>query len=106
MVTRTPNLERHASNHYIYGNRKLGGCGVPSAAEDSDFYLVDSAFKLLTSRDENVTFEALAQLTRTVAHRIGRQPTDGDLGAYMSGSMEGDYAETTNQLSSTRQLVT
>ncbi|GFY41228.1 retrovirus-related Pol polyprotein from type-1 retrotransposable element R2 [Trichonephila inaurata madagascariensis] len=107
-------LPSSASNHYIYGNRKLGGCGVPSAAEDSDFYLVDSAFKLLTSRDEDVTFEALGQLTRTVAHRIGRQPTDGDLDAYLSGSMEGRYAETTNQLSntwtlarkaSTRQLV-
>ncbi|GFY56669.1 retrovirus-related Pol polyprotein from type-2 retrotransposable element R2DM [Trichonephila inaurata madagascariensis] len=108
-------LPSSASNHYIYGNRKLGGRGVPSAAEDSDFYLVDSAFKLLTSRDEDVSFEALGQLTRTVAHRIGRQPSDGDLGAYMSGSMEGEYAETTNQLSntwtlarkaSTRQLVT
>ncbi|GFY55594.1 retrovirus-related Pol polyprotein from type-1 retrotransposable element R2 [Trichonephila inaurata madagascariensis] len=98
-------LPSSASNHYIYGNRKLGGCGVPSAAEDSDFYLVDSAFKLLTSRDEDVSFEALGQLTRTVAHRIGRQPSDGDLGAYMSGSMEGEYAETTNQLSNTWTLA-
>ncbi|GFY44120.1 retrovirus-related Pol polyprotein from type-2 retrotransposable element R2DM [Trichonephila inaurata madagascariensis] len=98
-------LPSNASNHYIHGNRKLGGCGVPSAAEDSDFYLVDSAFKLLTSRDEDVSFEALGQLTRTVAHRIGRPPTDGDLGEYLSGSMEGKYAETTNQLSNTWTLA-
>ncbi|GFS37521.1 retrovirus-related Pol polyprotein from type-1 retrotransposable element R2, partial [Trichonephila inaurata madagascariensis] len=98
-------LPTSASNHYIYGNRKLGGCGVPSAAEDSYFYLVDSAFKVLTSRDEDVSFEALGHLTRRVTFRIGRQPSDGDLGAYMSGSMEGEYAETTNQLSNTWTLA-
>ncbi|GFW16081.1 retrovirus-related Pol polyprotein from type-1 retrotransposable element R2 [Trichonephila clavipes] len=90
-------LPPNASTHYIYGNRKLGGCGLPSAAEDSDFYLVDSAFKLLTSKDESVKLEALGQLTRTVAFRIKRTPTDGDLAGFLSGSMEGEYSDTTNQ---------
>ncbi|GFY67431.1 hypothetical protein TNIN_59251, partial [Trichonephila inaurata madagascariensis] len=30
--------------------RRACGCGIPSAAFDSDFYLVDTAFKLLTSK--------------------------------------------------------
>ncbi|GFU59198.1 retrovirus-related Pol polyprotein from type-2 retrotransposable element R2DM [Trichonephila clavipes] len=91
-------LPSNASNHYLYGGRKLGCCGIPSAAEDSDFYLIDSAFKLLTSNDEEVVTQALGQLRRTVQHRLGRTPTDGDLGSYMSGSMEGRFAGTTNQL--------
>ncbi|GFT76709.1 retrovirus-related Pol polyprotein from type-1 retrotransposable element R2 [Trichonephila clavipes] len=84
---------------YAYLGNPLGGCGIPSAAEDSDFYLVDSAFKLLTSKDQRVQLEALGQLTRTVRHRIARDPTDGDLAEFMSGSMEGEYSDTTNEYS-------
>ncbi|GFT18716.1 retrovirus-related Pol polyprotein from type-1 retrotransposable element R2 [Trichonephila clavipes] len=98
-------LPSNASNHYLYGRRKLDCCGVPSAAADSDFYLIDSAFKLLTSADEEVALQALGQLNRTVKHRIDRDPTDGDLGSYMSGSMEGRFAVSTNQLSNVWTLV-
>ncbi|GFW19034.1 hypothetical protein TNCV_253641 [Trichonephila clavipes] len=41
------------------------------------------------------------QWTRTVRRRIGRSPTDGDHAIFLSGCMEGRYAETTNQLSNT-----
>ncbi|GFQ73017.1 retrovirus-related Pol polyprotein from type-2 retrotransposable element R2DM [Trichonephila clavata] len=98
-------LPQNAALGYLHGNRKLGSCGVPSAAEDSDFYLIDSAFKLLTSKDEEVSIHALGQLTRTARHRLGRPPTDGDLGSFLSGSMEGRFAETTNQLSNTWTLA-
>ncbi|GFQ93578.1 retrovirus-related Pol polyprotein from type-1 retrotransposable element R2 [Trichonephila clavata] len=98
-------LPSNASNHYIHGNRKLGCCGLPSAAQDSDFYLVDSAFKLLTSKDEEVALQALGQLTRTVSHRLGRSPSDGDLGSFLSGCMEGEFAGSTNQLSNTWTLA-
>ncbi|GFQ96470.1 retrovirus-related Pol polyprotein from type-1 retrotransposable element R2 [Trichonephila clavata] len=84
---------------------KLGGCGIPSAAEDSDFYLVDSAFKLLTSKDEEVALQALGQLTRTVRHRVRRQPTDGDMASYMSGCMDDEFSESTNKLRNTWTLA-
>ncbi|GFY67091.1 retrovirus-related Pol polyprotein from type-2 retrotransposable element R2DM, partial [Trichonephila inaurata madagascariensis] len=48
------NLPERATNHYLLADRKKGGCSIPSAAADCDFYLVDTAFKLLTSRDEDV----------------------------------------------------
>ncbi|GFT35983.1 reverse transcriptase domain-containing protein [Trichonephila clavipes] len=99
-------LPSNASNHYLYGSRKLDDCcGFPSAAADSDFYLIDSAFKLLTSKDKEVALQALGQLNRTVKYRIERDPTDGDLGSYMSGSMEGSFADSTNQLSNTWTLA-
>ncbi|GFR01202.1 retrovirus-related Pol polyprotein from type-1 retrotransposable element R2 [Trichonephila clavata] len=94
-----------AANQYLHGSRKFGGCGLPSAAHDSDYYLVDSAFKLLTSKDEEVAVQALGQLTRTVRHRVQRSPTDGDLSSYLSGSMEDEFAETSNQLSNTWTLA-
>ncbi|GFU59195.1 retrovirus-related Pol polyprotein from type-2 retrotransposable element R2DM [Trichonephila clavipes] len=70
-------LPSNASNHYLYGGRKLGCCGIPSAAEDSDFYLIDSAFKLLTSNDEEVVTQALGQLREEQSNIdwVERQPT-------------------------------
>ncbi|GFQ89968.1 retrovirus-related Pol polyprotein from type-1 retrotransposable element R2 [Trichonephila clavata] len=91
-------VPQNSSNHYLSANKKRGGCSVPSAAEDSDFYLVDTAFKLLTSSDEEVALLALAQLTRTVRQRIKRPPTDGDLGSFLSGCMGEDFKRTTNRL--------
>ncbi|GFU72765.1 hypothetical protein TNCV_3686971 [Trichonephila clavipes] len=41
------------------------------------------------------------QWTRTVRRRIGRSPTVGDHAIFLSGCMEGRYAETMNQLSNT-----
>ncbi|GFY47893.1 retrovirus-related Pol polyprotein from type-1 retrotransposable element R2 [Trichonephila inaurata madagascariensis] len=95
------NLPERATNHYLLADRKKGGCGIPSAAADCDFYLVDTAFKLLTSRDEDVAIAALGQLRRTVRHRIHRAPTDGDLSSYLSGCMEGEFATSSNALSNT-----
>ncbi|GFR10192.1 retrovirus-related Pol polyprotein from type-1 retrotransposable element R2 [Trichonephila clavata] len=90
-----------ASNHYRSANKRSGGCSIPSAAEDSDFYLIDTAFKLLTSNDEEVGLLALAQLSRTVRQRVKRQPSDGDFASFLSGCMEDEFGKTTNRLSNT-----
>ncbi|GFR03041.1 retrovirus-related Pol polyprotein from type-1 retrotransposable element R2 [Trichonephila clavata] len=90
-----------ASNHYLSANKRSGGCSIPSAAEDSDFYLIDTPFKLLTSNDEEVALLALAQLSRTVRQRVKRQPSDGDFASFLSGCMEDEFGKTTNRLSNT-----
>ncbi|GIY62518.1 retrovirus-related Pol polyprotein from type-2 retrotransposable element R2DM [Caerostris darwini] len=43
-----------AANEYLYGHRKHGCIGIPIASEESDLNLMDTAFKLLTSKDEFV----------------------------------------------------
>ncbi|GFQ91951.1 retrovirus-related Pol polyprotein from type-1 retrotransposable element R2 [Trichonephila clavata] len=90
-----------ASNHYLSANKRSGGCSIPSAAEDSDFYLINTAFKLLTSNDEEVALLALAQLSRTVRQRVKRQPSDGDFASFLSGCMDDEFSKTTNRLSNT-----
>ncbi|GFR20853.1 hypothetical protein TNCT_81401 [Trichonephila clavata] len=47
-------LAPKASNQYLSMNRKLGRCGATFAAEDSDNYLIDSAFKLRTFKGKEV----------------------------------------------------
>lgn len=44
-------IPQESSNEYLYGSRKGGSCGIQVIAEECDFAAVDSAFKLLTSRD-------------------------------------------------------
>ncbi|GIY32124.1 hypothetical protein CDAR_217461, partial [Caerostris darwini] len=39
----TLNLPMEASNEYLYGQRRLGCCGIPLAAEEADINLVDTA---------------------------------------------------------------
>ncbi|GIY55745.1 retrovirus-related Pol polyprotein from type-2 retrotransposable element R2DM [Caerostris darwini] len=97
----TLNLPSEASNEYLYGQRRLGCCGIPLAAEEADINLVDTAFKLLTSRDDLCASEAFSALVNTVRKRLGRVPDDATLGAFMSGQVEGEFSTTSNCLSNT-----
>ncbi|GIZ00474.1 retrovirus-related Pol polyprotein from type-1 retrotransposable element R2 [Caerostris extrusa] len=100
-VKNTLNLPSEASNEYVYGQRKLGCCGLPIAAEDSDINLVDTAFKLLSSRDELCARIALDSLQSTVHRRLGKLPDDQTLSDYLSGDIGGDFSTTTNKFSNT-----
>ncbi|GIY48217.1 hypothetical protein CDAR_493181 [Caerostris darwini] len=80
---------------------KHGCLGLPLAAEESDLNLVDTAFKLLTSKDEHVQMLAVSHLRRTVQQRIRCEPSDEDLGEFMSGVIEGRFATSSNKLSNT-----
>ncbi|GFY37894.1 hypothetical protein TNIN_298101 [Trichonephila inaurata madagascariensis] len=50
---------------YLYEDRKKGGCAMPEVWKDVDFYLVDTAFKLFTSKEEDVATRAVRQIQHT-----------------------------------------
>ncbi|PSN50609.1 hypothetical protein C0J52_17399 [Blattella germanica] len=54
-LKKTLNVPQEASNDYIYGPTKKGCIGIPVAADDSDYYQIDNAFKLLTSADSRTS---------------------------------------------------
>ncbi|GFT18739.1 retrovirus-related Pol polyprotein from type-1 retrotransposable element R2 [Trichonephila clavipes] len=89
-------LPLKASCSYLFGDSKQGACGVPEISRDSDSYLIDTAFKLLTSKDEEVSVKALAHLICTVRQRLKREPSNADLASFLSGSMEGEFHSTTS----------
>ncbi|XP_054720777.1 uncharacterized protein LOC129230404 [Uloborus diversus] len=95
----TLSLPSRASNDYLYGHRKSGCLGIPLLAEDSDLHLVDSAFKLLTSLDSAVADLALQDLKDAVQKRARSPPTLELLGEYLSGSMDGPFRKTSNDVS-------
>ena len=98
-VKTTLNVPREASNDYLYGPTRRGCIGIPVAAQDSDYYLIDAAFKLLSSNDIQTTELALEDLQTTVQKRLGR-PTDlEDAAAYLTGNNEDEFRRNTNAIS-------
>ncbi|XP_064462295.1 uncharacterized protein LOC135372751 [Ornithodoros turicata] len=98
MIKRSLYLPSSASGNYLHGSRQAGACGIPIAAEVSDLCRIDSAFKLLSSRDSEVTQHAEAELQRTITERLGRQCTRSDMGVYLAGDTEGEYRTTSNPI--------
>lgn len=92
-IKATLNIPQEASNEYLYGSPLQGCCGVPRLAEDSDISAIDSAFKLLTSPDGRVARDANDHVRTTTQRRIGRPPTNYELGDYLSGSNEVPFRE-------------
>ncbi|XP_037501546.1 uncharacterized protein LOC119375441 [Rhipicephalus sanguineus] len=59
LVKRSLYLPENASTHYVYGSAAAGAVGLPAAAELSDIFRIDSAFKLLTTADRELRDMAL-----------------------------------------------
>ncbi|GBM82725.1 Retrovirus-related Pol polyprotein from type-2 retrotransposable element R2DM, partial [Araneus ventricosus] len=89
-----------ASNKFIYGSRKMGCLAIPIAAEESDLNRIDTAFKLLSSRDDLTREKALKQLKDTVRFRGRRFPTDEDIGKFLSGEHLDEFLPRSNRFSS------
>lgn len=58
----------------------------------ADALVTAHAFRILTVGDEVVRGLAWDSLRRTVARRIGRNPSNHDLATYRSGSLEGEFS--------------
>lgn len=113
-IKKTLSVPQEAANEFLHGSRNAGSCGIPVAAEESDFATIDSAFKLLTSRDPIIQAEAMRELDRTVNKRLRHPGDDADRGNFMSGSNTREFQNRTNEAknhwttartSSTRQQV-
>ncbi|CAN7986074.1 unnamed protein product [Ixodes hexagonus] len=100
LIKRTLYLPQNAANDYLYGNTKAGACGIPCAAETSDICRVDSAFKLLTSRDSEVARLAQDDLLHIVKARLRRDCNLPDAELYLSGHNEGEFRSPATQVQS------
>ncbi|GBN09065.1 Retrovirus-related Pol polyprotein from type-1 retrotransposable element R2 [Araneus ventricosus] len=96
-IKNTLGLPERACNDYLYASRKVGAVGLPIAAEDADLHRIDTAFKLLTSKDPHVAELALAELLKTVKFRLRKpSPSDSDLGDFMTGEARAAQFDNSN----------
>ena len=85
LIKKTLYLPTRSSNEYIYGSSFNGACGVPIAAEDSDLFLIDTAFKLLTSPDPVIKSLAEEDCGKLGAARLGETgPTPNTIPRFMN----------------------
>ncbi|KAG8180531.1 hypothetical protein JTE90_018151 [Oedothorax gibbosus] len=95
-----------ASNHYIYGASDAGCLGLPCLEDEHDVVLVDSAFKLLTSRDprvRNIAWSDLADQIEARTSTFDSRPdaTPGQVEAFLSGSCDPPFHRGRSNISST-----
>ncbi|KAF8797217.1 Retrovirus-related Pol polyprotein type-2 like protein [Argiope bruennichi] len=99
-IKNTLGLPENAANEYLYGHKSKGSCSIPIAAEESDPSRIDTAFKLLTSSDEEIVHLASEDLRQTIAHRLKiPSPSDADLEEFLSGVTKGPFSTTDNAYS-------
>ncbi|KAL6419352.1 hypothetical protein ACFW04_011448 [Cataglyphis niger] len=82
------NLPQRVSAEMVYLPPKRGGCGLLPLADLADVLSIAHAFRMLTAGDETVRALAWASLWEVAARGIGRPPNNGDLAAFLSGSLE------------------
>ncbi|XP_025262540.1 uncharacterized protein LOC112637315 [Camponotus floridanus] len=83
------NLPQRASAEVVYLPPRVGGCGLLPLADLADILSVSHAFRMLTAGCDAVRNLAWASLRGVVARRIGGPPTNEDVAAFLSGSLEG-----------------
>ena len=85
LLKKTLSLPTRAANEYLYGSTDAGACGIPIAAEDSDLFLIDTAFKLLTSPDDVIKRLAENESRRIARSRMNEESNEEDpVSIYMS----------------------
>jgi len=83
------NLPQRASAEVVYLPPSLGGCGLFPLADLADVLSVAHVFRMLTASDAAVRELAWSSLRGVVSRRIGRRPSNDDIAAFLSGSLEG-----------------
>ncbi|KAG8179227.1 hypothetical protein JTE90_004055 [Oedothorax gibbosus] len=86
----------NASNHYIYGATDAGCLGIPCLEDEHDVVLLDSAFKLLTSRDPRVSRIAWADLASQIEFRTASPDAQtvaspAEVEMFLSGSCDAPF---------------
>ncbi|GBN58663.1 hypothetical protein AVEN_243520-1 [Araneus ventricosus] len=86
-IKQTLSLPERASNDYLYGHRKYGCYAISILSEECELNRIDSAFKLLTSKDSRISTMAFEHLSSVVKARMRKSSvTDEDLEAYLSST--------------------
>jgi len=67
------NLNDRSCLDYLYGSTSAGAMGMPVAAEEGDIFRLDSAFKLLSSKDPIIRDISKLELVLTVLD-VSRKP--------------------------------
>ena len=89
------NLPTRATTNFVFADRRGGGLGFIDINIDADIQTVTQAVRTLFSPDDTTRIIASAQLT-SVVHRTIHCPPTEETDLFVSGSMDGDLANSGN----------
>ena len=86
------NLPQRASAEVVYLPTWRGGAGLIPMADLADVLTIAHAFRMLSCKDGAVAERARTSLMNAVRRRTSVQPTQEQVAAFLSGSLEGPFA--------------
>ena len=86
------NLPRRATNSYLFSSKQSGGLTMQNPYDERHIQTIVQAMKMLSSADPLVTSIAHDQLHSIVQRCLHRPPSEAEIDAFLSGSLEGDLA--------------
>lgn len=106
LLKRTLYIDDNAANEYLYGSSNLGLLGIPRLAEEVDIMRIDSAFKLLTSKDQAIQDLAWGDLLLHANRRTGLEPSAELAEKFLNGTQDEEgFSHTSTPYSSTWSLA-
>src|SRR5882757_11494462 len=95
-IRKVLSLPESSALEYMYGSTSAGALAIPLAAEESDIYRLDSAFKLLSSKDPIVKQMAQQDLCETAREATRRPVTNSSACEWLNSEEPTNFARAEN----------
>ena len=87
------NLPKRTTTDYFFAAKQTGGLGLQDPFDERHIQTLVHALKMLSSTDPLISAITKGQLTSVVKRCLHRDPTENDLTQFLSGSLEGQFAD-------------
>lgn len=85
-------LPKRSTTHYFFADKSVGGLGLQDPFDERHIQSIVHSVKILAATDTLINKIAKAQLKSVVYRCFHRDPTDDEIGEFLSGSMNGELS--------------
>ena len=85
-------LPKRSSTHYFFADKSVGGLGLQDPFDERHIQSIVHSVKILSATDTLTNNIAKSQLKSVVYRCFHRDPTDDEIDAFLSGSMDGELS--------------
>ena len=86
------NLPKRATTHYLFAARSVGGLGLQDPFDERHVQSIVHAIKILSASDPLIKSISKGQLSSVVYRCFHRDPSDDEVDAFLSGSLDGELS--------------
>ena len=86
------NLPKRATTHYLFTARSVGGLGLQDPFDERHVQSIVHTIKILSASDPLIKNISKGQLSSVVYRCFHRDPSDDEVDAFLSGSLDGELS--------------